>query len=251
MRSYRTFSRALLFVLTLAVVAAPAGRAQSADPKKVLDEMIQALGGRAFLDVREIQTNGRFYSFKRGQLQGSAAFADYIKFPDMERTEFGSARDKTITINKGNEGWTIEGKDIKPQSASQIDDFALGFKTSFDYVTRFVLNLPRTTLQYTGGEIIDFKRADVIEVRDPSKNLIRFYVDRESHLPVKMQVRRANKSVLQEEQYSNWHIFGGIRAPLFVSRLTDNAKTMEIRLENAAYNSGLADSLFAPPSGAK
>jgi len=250
MHSYRTFSKAVLFVLSWAAMAQTSW-AQSADPRKVVDAMIQTLGGQTFLDVREIQASGRFYSFKRGSLEGSDMFADYIKFPGMERTEFGYAKNKSITINKGDEGWFVEGKDIKPQSARQIEDFGLDFKTSFDYVTRFVLNLPRTTLQHTGSDIIDFKRVDVIEVRDPSKNLIRFYVDRDSHLPAKMQVRRSNKSVVREEQYSNWHKFQGVMTPLFVSRLTDNVKTMEIRLDNAVYNSGLADSLFAPPAAVK
>jgi hypothetical protein len=225
--------------------------AQSPNPKKVLDDMIQALGGQAFLDVREIQSSGRFYSFRRDQLQGSDIFLDYIKFPDMERTEFGSIRNKTISINKGDEGWTIEGKETKPQSPAQVDDFVLGFKTSFDYVVRFVLNQPKTTVQYTESQIIDFKRTDVIEVRDPAKNLIRIYIDRDSHLPVKTQVRRSNKAVVQEEQYSNWHKADGIMTPLFVNRLTDNVKTMEIRLEKTVFNPGLAETLFSPPSGSK
>jgi len=92
--------------------------------------------------------------------------------------------------------------------------------------------------------MVDFKRTDIIELRDPSKNRIRFYIDRESHLPVKMQVRRSDDSKLREEQYSNWHKFQGVNTPLFVSRYTDGVKTMEIRADMAAYNSGLSDNLF-------
>jgi hypothetical protein len=244
-------SRVLTFFAASLILLAHTVAAQSIDAKKVLDDMIQALGGKAFLEVREIQANGRFYSFKHGNLEGSDLFADYIKFPDMERTEFGSLKNKTVTINRGDQGWTVEGKDVKPHSAAQVDDFTLGFKTSFDYVTRFVLNQPRTTIQYTGSEIIDFKRTDVIEVRDPSKNLMRFYVDRQSHLPAKMQVRRANKAIILEEQYSNWHRFGSVMAPLFVIRLTDNVKTMEVHIQTTTYDSGLAESLFVPPAAAK
>jgi hypothetical protein len=225
--------------------------AQTPTAEKVLADMIQALGGKAFLEVKDIHNSGRLFSFKRGELAGSDVFADYIKFPDMERTEFGTLRNKTIHVNRGNEGWILEGKDLKPQPAANVDDFLISFKTSFDYVTRFVLNQPRTTVQLTGSEIVDFKRADIVEVRDAAKNLIRFYIDRQTHLPVKMQVRRANKSVIQEEQYSNWHVFQGIATPLYVSRLTDNEKTMEIRLDNATYNSALAENLFNQPTPPK
>src|SRR5215813_453370 len=54
---------------------------------QLIDQMIDALGGQTFLDVDDIHTTGRFFAFTRGQLSGSDIFADYIKFPDMERVE--------------------------------------------------------------------------------------------------------------------------------------------------------------------
>src|SRR5205085_6894630 len=74
----------------------------------VVDQMVEALGGKAFLDTTEIHTTGRFFAFTRGELSGSDVFADYIKFPDMERTEFGLPKSKTISINRGKEGWKVE-----------------------------------------------------------------------------------------------------------------------------------------------
>jgi hypothetical protein len=104
-------------------------------------------------------------------------------------------------------------------------------------------------VQSVGGEIIDFKRVDVVELRDPEKNRIQFFVDRQSHLPVKMEVRRINdNNRLYIEEYGNWHEFNGVMTPLFVARFSDGLKTMEIRTETVAYNTGLPDSLFAPPS---
>src|SRR6476660_7261732 len=99
--------------------------------------------------------------------------------------------------------------------------------------------------------MVDFKRTDVIELRDPSKNRIRFYIERGTHLPVKMQVRRNDDAKLREEQYANWHKFQGVMTPLFVSRYTDGVKTMEIRAENVTYDSGLADTLFTQLTPAK
>ena len=242
--------RLIKFTLVLLLAVTPAVAQSRASRNKVLTDMVAALGGDAFLNTREIHTTGRFFSFQRGELTGGDIFVDYIKLPDMERTEFGS-KSKSIQINKGEDGWTIEGKDgkeVEPQPATQTKEFALDFKTSFDYVLRFVLNDSATTVQDLGSEIIDFKRADVIELRDGSKNLIRFYIDRESKLPVKMQVRRANQSGLREEIFANWHRVGGLMTPMFVGRYKDGLKTMEIRLESATYNSGLPDNLFTPPA---
>src|SRR5437870_12759089 len=99
--------------------AAAQSRANRSNP--VLDTMIEALGGPTFLDVKEIHTSGRFFSFSKGDLSGSNHYEDYIKMPDMARTEFGTnARNKEININRGKEGWTIAGKkEPEPQPEKQ------------------------------------------------------------------------------------------------------------------------------------
>jgi hypothetical protein len=228
------------------VNAAAQSRGNRSSP--VLDAMIEALGGPTFLDVKEIHTSGRFFSFSKGELSGSDHFEDYIKMPDMERTEFGTTRNKEININRGSQGWKIVGKkEAEPQPVKQTEEFVANFKTSFDYVIRYVLQSPQTTIQNLPGELVDFKRADVVEIRDSMKSLIRFYVDRATHLPIKMQVRRANQTAVNEELYSNWHKFQGVMTPLLVSRSTNGVKTMEIHADMAAYNPGLPDTLFAPP----
>src|SRR3989442_5065342 len=79
-------------------------------PNQLIDQVIDALGGPAFLDVKDIHTTGRFFAFTRGQLSGSDIFSDYIKFPDMERVEFGPLTRRTTQINRGKEGWKIVGK---------------------------------------------------------------------------------------------------------------------------------------------
>ena len=216
---------------------------------QLIDQMIDALGGQTFLDVKDIHTTGRFFAFTRGQLSGSDIFSDYIKLPDMERVEFGPTTRRTTQINRGKEGWKIVAKKSpEPQSPGEIEEFLKGLKTSLDYVLRFTLEERQTTVQPLPSEMIDFKRIDVVELRDPEKNRIRFYIDRDTHLPIKMQVRRTEESKLHEEQYSNWHKFEGVMTALFVSRLTDNVKTMEIHLDTADYNSGLSDNLFTPPA---
>jgi hypothetical protein len=238
---------ACLFVAIFLMPPAIQAESQS-QTRRIIDQTVAALGGSAFLGVTEIRTAGRFFSFNKGELSGVESFVDYIKFPDMERTEFGKEKNRSITINKGSEGWIVteRDKEVEPQPAGQAEEFEIGFRTSIDYVLRFVLNHPQTTIQSLGNEIIDFNRADVIEVRDPAKNLIRLFIDRSTRLPVKVQVRRASERELHEDLFGNWHRFQGVMTPMFVSRSKDGIKTMEIRLETVAYNSGLADSLFTP-----
>ncbi|HVQ63004.1 MAG TPA: hypothetical protein VMT78_00645, partial [Terriglobia bacterium] len=90
--------------------------------------------------------------------------------------------------------------------------------------------------------------ADVLEVRDADRNLLRIFIDRQTRLPLKMQTRMANESIMHEEVYANWHKFDGVMTPLMVVRYKDGARTIEIRATKAAYNPGFADSMFAPPA---
>ncbi|HEX4999792.1 MAG TPA: hypothetical protein VFY29_16350 [Terriglobia bacterium] len=233
-----------VIVFALAVVCAAA--AESRDPRKTLDEMITALGGKAFLEVREIHNQGRYYSFYRGQLDGGDVFTDYIRFPDSERTELGPPRYRSVTINNGGYGWGIQGDSKWEQSDTELADFYASFGTSYEYVTRFVLADPDIAFVDLGLETVDFKRANVIEFRDTDKNRLRYYIERDTHLPLKLQVRLANDTLVREEAYSNWHNFDGVFTPMFVARYRDGVKVMEIRLESVRYNAGLPDSLFAP-----
>ncbi|PYS14191.1 MAG: hypothetical protein DMG15_08895, partial [Acidobacteria bacterium] len=232
------FRRILRFLLLcLCVLAGTRPAEAQTKATQLIDQMIDALGGQTFLDVKDIHTTGRFFAFTRGQLSGSDIFSDYIKLPDMERVEFGPTTRRTTQINRGKEGWKIVAKKSpEPQSPGEIEEFLKGLKTSLDYVLRFTLEERQTTVQPLPSEMIDFERIDVVELRDPEKNRIRFYIDRDTHLPIKMQVRRTEESKLHEEQYSNWHKFEGVMTALFVSRLTDTVKTMEIHLDTADYN---------------
>jgi outer membrane lipoprotein-sorting protein len=219
--------------------------------------MIQALGGKVFLEVKEIQTKGRFYGFKRDQVASADLFTDYLKFPNMERTEFGREKEKTIQINRGIDGWVIKppvkkgDPDIEEQTPAQTESFLNKFKTAFDYMVRFVASTPQASVLNAGSEVVDFKRSDILEIRDAQKNLMRVFVDRETGLPLKSQTRLAGESLLDEEIYANWHRFDGVMTPLMVVRFKDGVKTMEIRTESVEYNPGFADSLFSPPARSK
>ena len=109
---------------------------------------------------------------------------------------------------------------------------------------RFVINDRQTTIQNIGTEIVDFKRTDVIELRDRCKKPYPLLYRTRDPSAGEMQVRRSDEAKIREEQYANWHKFQGVNTPLFVSHYTDGVKMMEIHAETVVYNSGLSDNLF-------
>jgi outer membrane lipoprotein-sorting protein len=244
------------FILSLVLNSSVYGQTTPA-AQRLLDSMLKALGGQVFLEVRDIQMRGRFFNFKRDQISASDVYRDYVKYPEMERTEFGKEKESTVYINRGDEGWIVsppprKGEpEVQEMTPAQTEDFLTNFRTSLDYVVRFVLKAPKTSVITTGSEVVDFKRTDILEVRDADKNLIRIFVDRDTRLPLKTQTRLAGQADVDEDVFANWHRFDGVMTPLLIIRHKNGVKTMEIRAESVEYNSGLPDSLFSPPSRAK
>jgi hypothetical protein len=233
-----------LWVLLL--LSRPVGAEAQTDPRAVLDNAIQRLGGENYLNATDMTVTGRFFQFQRGQLVGGEVFIDYVQFPDKERTEFGEDRD-VVRINNGVQGWNVNDGDVEEQLPEQIDVFWEEFKVSLDYLLRFGVNDSQTTLQYLGRNMIDFKRADILELRDDDRTRITLYIERETGLMLKKSVRRLDDPAVHEEVYSNFHELQNVLTPLLVHRYTDGLKTMEIHLEEVTYNNAFSDELFVAP----
>ncbi len=226
----------------LAVLMPTQSLAQS-NAREILDKAIQKLGGSAYLEATDVEAHGRFFQFQRGQLVGGEHFTDYLKFPDKERTEFGEDG-KTVRINNGDQGWNIQDKEVEPQIEEQIETFWEEFKVSLDYILRTVVAQPETTVQFVGRDMIDFKRVDILELRDEDRTRINLYIERDSGLVMKKTVRRIDSPSVHEEVYSNYHLIQDILTPLMINRYTDGAKTMELRMTEVAYNTGVPERFF-------
>src|ERR1700739_4094325 len=61
----------------------------AAKAKQVLQQVIKALGGQAYLNVRDTQCDGRIAQFgTAGTLMGFTLFRDLWLLPDKNRTEY-------------------------------------------------------------------------------------------------------------------------------------------------------------------
>jgi hypothetical protein len=234
----------LAVVLGAAMFGAPTVSRAQQNATQILDRAIEALGGAAYREVRDVTATGRVYQFQRGELIGLEVFRDYIKFPDKERTEFGKDGN-LVRVNNGSEGWNINDGEVEAQREEQVEVFWEEFKVSLDYLLRFAIHRPESTLQYIGREMIDFKRADVVEIRDEDRTRIDLYIDRESGFILKKTVRRLDDPRVHEEVYSNYHLLQSVMTPLLIDRYTDGVATNQIRIDEIIYNSDLSDQLFS------
>src|SRR6516162_6031521 len=61
--------------------------------RAVLDQMIAALGGQAYLNVQDSYSEGRYGRFHNEVMVGGAKYFRYWKWPDSDRWEITDQRD--------------------------------------------------------------------------------------------------------------------------------------------------------------
>jgi hypothetical protein len=218
--------------------------------REALDRTIAALGGAAFLNVREIQRRGRLYSFDRGELAGPGEhhFVDYVKLPDKERSEFGK-KGNIVYVNNGEEGWELDRQGVREQTPEAIRDFHEGNRHDLDYLLRYRLTESGMQAYYLGSEFSDNRRAYVIELVDERSESVKLLVDVQTYLP--MQLRYRTRDALSGEWVDVTDTFGnyisvqGVQTAKIFSRERAGKRTLEVFWSEVHYNSGLSDELFS------
>ena len=245
----------------MALWAAPA-RAQNPDEmmpdqsaakaQEILKQVIAALGGQAYLDVRSSDCTGRLAQFGHsGDLNGYAKFHDYWLFPDKNRTEYDK-KGTIVELFNGNQGWTLDKGGVTDEPADAVHDFQEQVKTDMDNVLRFRLQEDGIAFRYGGADLVDLKQADWIEIADREHRTFRMAVDQSTHLPVRWVIVSRNPLTRERSEdntiYSEFLPIDGVQTPRKIARWHDGRETFEAYYDTCKYNTGLSADLFSKAS---
>src|SRR5262245_22473810 len=146
-----------------------AGATQSKDAnaqkaEMLVQQMIQALGGDAYLNVRDVEQEGRTSSFYHGNPSGATApFWRFYRFPDKERAELTKQRD-WILIYTGSEGFEVTYRGTRPLPAQELKEYLQRREYSLDAVLRQWIKAPGTAFFYEGSAFADNKQVDNVTI---------------------------------------------------------------------------------------
>jgi len=123
--------KALPVLLTLLIVALPVstqttddiGAKNAKQARAVLDAMVQALGGDAWLNMKNQEREGQVAAFFHGKPDaGTTQYFEFHQWPDHDRIEYTKHRD-VVQFYEGRTGEevTYKGKVALPQD--QVDDW--------------------------------------------------------------------------------------------------------------------------------
>jgi outer membrane lipoprotein-sorting protein len=236
----------------------PPARAQNADSlmpaasaakaRAILDQTIAALGGPAYLHLRDVDCTAKFAGFERsGAIGGMGDVHVLRQMPDKNRTEYDKRGD-IVTVYTGNQGWTLDRSGVEELPASDIAAYQEQLKNDANFILRYRLDEPGLILRYGGTEVVDLKQVDWVEVGDPDGRNVRIAVGRSSHLPVRFVVNSRDNEGARTEMatvYSNYRPIDGIQTAFQVSRFRNGQQISQVFYSACKYNTGLADDLFS------
>lgn len=261
MRITWIFGAALPLLAGLLSCTAPA-RAQDAEvmlpeqsaakAREILQQTIQALGGQAYLNVRDVSCTGRYGQFGHsGDLEGYEKFFEFTMLPDKDRTEHSKKRN-IIEVYNGDKGWIMDRGGVQDAPADALKDFQDNTKKDIDYILRSRLSEPGMIFRYAGPDIVDLKESDWVELVDSEGRTIRIAIDRATHFPIrKVIVTRDPTTRLRSEEvdyYSEYFPVNGVQTPLKYTHERNGQKIFQVFFEECKFNTGLSDSLFTKES---
>ena len=227
--------------------------------RAAIEQSIQALGGKAFLEVRDIKSNGRYYRFRKGANSVGVVYQDYTRLPNKSRYEEGTKKkDKEVTVYNLdlNKGWLLEGrKGVREAKPEEVDQFRRTVKHAVENVLRTRFNEPGVKLFYYGPNEVSGKvRSEAVELLDTENDAVIVYFDARTRLPIKLEyteVSTDGRKQKVEEEYTNWHNIQGVQTPLRVDILVDGELANQRFVEKLSYNNSLPDTLFDKPQPEK
>ena len=218
-----------------------------AKAKEILNQLVDALGGPAYLEAHDRECDGRRARFgHNGELTGFIEFKDYWRFPDKHRIDYSKKRN-IIDLFDGDEGWTMDRSGVSPEPPGAVSDFQILVSQGVDHVLRYGLKDPNIVLSYAGRDTVDMRQVDWIEVIFPDRTL-RLAVDRSSHLLLHSTVNSINE-ITQERQlettiYTNYQRKDGVMVALQISRERDGKRFYQAFFDTCTYNPNLPPDTF-------
>ncbi len=249
--------RVLPMALAMAMLAAPlamraqtataaaedAGQKNAKQARAALDAMVQALGGPAWLNMKNRMRQGHVAAFYQGKPEpGTTEYWEYHAWPDRDRIEFTKHRD-VVQFYVGRTGMEVTYKGKGPLPQEQVDDYLRRRDHSIETVVKVWLKDPRTILIYEGQRMAERHLADQVTAISAQNESVTILMDTQTHLPMRRTFEWRDPVYkdknLDAEEYDDYHTFDGIPTPFTITRFKNDDMTRQYFLDRVSYNQEL------------
>jgi len=211
--------------------------------------MVQALGGQAWLTMKNQMRQGHVAAFYQGKPNvGTTKYWEFHAWPDRDRIEFTTHRD-VVQFYLGRTGSEVTYKGKAPLPQEQVDDYLLRRDHSIETAVKLWLNDPKTILIYEGQHLAARHLADQVTLISPENEAITILMDTQTHLPLRRSFEwrdpvYKDKNV-DAEEYDDYHTMNGFPTPFTITRFKNNDMTRQYFLDHVSYSQELPADLWS------
>lgn len=230
--------------------------------RRLLDEMVKALGGEAWLNKRTVTIEGQTAHFFQGQPTGAVGkYLQQTQFahgttPELTRIAFLTSRGtfapgmkKDVihlwTADNGYE-FTYKGRTALP--ADEVADYMRRRSHSIEEVMRFWVKAPGVMIVYEGSGMRDRRPIDKVTVLSANNDAVTIELDQDTHLPLDRNFEWRNQQFSDhdrdDEVYGDWRAYDGIETPMNITRYRNGDMVDQTFYTRVTFNAPLATELF-------
>jgi len=237
----------------VATPAIPVDQENARKAKALVDQAILALGGQAYLTIRDRELTGRLFGFHHGQSTGNGTeFWSFSEFPDKERIELTKQRD-IAELYIGTKGYEITYKGPHPSEPKDLDDYLRRRRFSLETILRTWVVDPSVAMLYEGNANAAQHPALRVTLINAKNEAVTIDFDVDTHLPVRKSFEWRDpvdrQKNLEEEIYDNYRLVQGVMTPYNVTGYFNGDMARARFIFTATYNTGLDQAMFDPNSG--
>jgi hypothetical protein len=240
----------------------PAGQTPEQRGRKLLDEMVEALGGDAWLNRRNVQEYGHLARFFRGAPTGIVInFTSIHQFPGENRPEaerVGFITDKSIILPgkkidvvqiwSGDAGYEITYKGKNPLPRDQVDDYYRRRDHSIEALIRVWLKAPDVMVVDEGNSMVERRLANKVSILSANNDAITLELDATTHLPLRRTFQWRNETFKDHdedaEEYDDYHTIQGLPTALTLTRYHNGDMASQTFLTKVEYDVDLPPDAF-------
>ena len=243
------------------------GESQEQHGRRLLDEMLKALGGEAWLNKQTSTIEGQTASFFRGTPTGSVVrFVQYKRYagaagPEATRVEFLPERGMIMPGMKkdviplwlsgqGNDGqgYEVTFKGTNPLPEKIVTDYFRRQAHSLEEVMRTWVKQPGVVILFDGQGMRDRRAVDKVSILGANNDAVEIELEQDSHLPIQRAFQWRNDQFkdydIDEEVYGDWRTYQGIATPMNMTNYRNGDMSAQTFYTKVKFNDPLSPDLF-------
>lgn len=220
-----------------------AAAANTNQARVALDAMVQALGGQAWLNMKNRMLEEKVAAFFQGRPDlGTTLIFQYQQWPDRDRIEETKHRD-VDEIYIGNDGWEITYRGVQQLPKDQVRGHLRWREHSLETAVKVWMKNPKTLLLYEGPHLVENRLGVQVSLISPDNHSTTIVMDANTHLPLRVEFQYRD-SVYHDlntdaEEYDDYHTIQGFPTPFTITRFHDGQMSHQFFVLRAVYNQAL------------